>query len=132
MSDMASLRARGRYPRLAVLAALGIVLAVLLLPRPLRTEHAARPSRPAVVAAIRYGTVERLSGRILHLGSRSFVLRLVMGSREVGRLSRAAISGSRGSPLARSALHTGDKVTVAGYPLGALLLAITIQDSSRQ
>jgi hypothetical protein len=117
---------------LALIAALLLICLLILLPRPVRPEHVVRPPRSTVVAAIRVGQYEEISGRIVSLDRGGFVVRVQLGTRKVARIRRTTLKGSSGLPLPHTALRQGDDVTVGGFLSGDVLIAITVQDASRK
>lgn len=118
--------------RVAMLA-LGVVLLVglvVLVPRPVRGGHVTRPPRPVIIAALQQGAVEHLSGRILSIDKRGFILRLPLGTRQVASLRRTVYRAASGSPISRRAIRRGDRVQVTGYRAGHVLLGTIVQDTS--
>jgi hypothetical protein len=118
-------------PVLALIAALLLVPVLILLPRPLRPEHVVRPPHSTVVAAIRTGKYEEISGRVVSLDRSGFVVRALLGTRMVARIHHTVFTGSSGSSLPRAALRQGDEVKVGGFLSGDVLIAVTVQDASR-
>jgi len=112
--------------------ALLLIATLILLPQPVRTEYVVRPPRHAVVAAIKAGKYEQISGRVISLDRNGLVVRMLLGTRKVANIHRTTYRGAGGSPLARGALRRGDHVTVGGFRSGDVLLALIIQDASRK
>lgn len=109
-----------------------LIAALILLPRPVRTEHVVRPSRPEVVAAIKTGKYEQIAGRVMSLDRNGLVVRVLLGTRKVANIHRTTYRGAAGSSLPRGALRKGDHVTVRGFRSGDVLLAVIVQDTSRK
>lgn len=119
--------------RVALAALCGALLVSLALtvPRPVRGGRVTRPPRPVILVALRTGTIAHVSGRILSIDRRGFVLRLPLGTRQVATLRRTSYRAASGVPVRRGAIRRGDRVQVTGYTAGRVLLGTVVQDTSR-
>ena len=121
-----------RHRPLLLMPVVLLAVLILVLPHSRNQEGIKLPAHATVVAAIQTGQVKTITGRIVKIQPSGLLVRVLLGEKRVATLRSTHYTNTQGAAFAHKQLRRGDRVQVWGYSAGSILLAIAVQDTSRQ